>query len=207
MTNGLGDPDATVVAIDDPSARFVRDVMPLVDQLYRAARRYTRSTADAEDLVQETMVKAYAGFHTFTVGTNIRAWLFRILTNTWITSYRTAQRRPDEVLAADVTDMRPSASQNQSAELAVLEAMGDEDVRDALQALPEHQRLVVYYADVEGFRYKEIAAILDTPLGTVMSRLHRGRANLRDIARRRRRRARLCGLVRSRGLAVPRSGP
>jgi RNA polymerase sigma-70 factor (ECF subfamily) len=181
MTNGLGDPDATVVAIDDPSARFVRDVMPLVDQLYRAARRYTRSTADAEDLVQETMVKAYAGFHTFTVGTNIRAWLFRILTNTWITSYRTAQRRPDEVLAADVTDMRPSASQNQSAELAVLEAMGDEDVRDALQALPEHQRLVVYYADVEGFRYKEIAAIVDTPLGTVMSRLHRGRTNLRTL--------------------------
>jgi len=181
MTNRLGDPDATVVAIDDPSARFVRDVMPLVDQLYRAARRYTRSTADAEDLVQETMVKAYAGFHTFTVGTNIRAWLFRILTNTWITSYRTAQRRPDEVLAADVTDMRPSASQNQSAELAVLEAMGDEDVRDALQALPEHQRLVVYYADVEGFRYKEIAAIVDTPLGTVMSRLHRGRTNLRTL--------------------------
>jgi len=181
MTNGLGDPDATVVAIDDPSARFVRDVMPLVDQLYRAARRYTRSTADAEDLVQETMVKAYAGFHTFTVGTNIRAWLFRILTNTWITSYRTAQRRPDEVLAADVTDMRPSASQSQSAELAVLEAMGDEDVRDALQALPEHQRLVVYYADVEGFRYKEIAAILDTPLGTVMSRLHRGRTDLRTL--------------------------
>ena len=181
MTNGLGDPDATVVAIDDPSARFVRDVMPLVDQLYRAARRYTRSTADAEDLVQETMVKAYAGFHTFTVGTNIRAWLFRILTNTWITSYRTAQRRPDEVLAADVTDMRPSASQSQSAELAVLEAMGDEDVRDALQALPEHQRLVVYYADVEGFRYKEIAAIVDTPLGTVMSRLHRGRTDLRTL--------------------------
>jgi RNA polymerase sigma-70 factor, ECF subfamily len=181
MTNGLGDPDATVVAIDDPSARFVRDVLPLVDQLYRAARRYTLSTADAEDLVQETMVKAYAGFRTFTVGTNIRAWLFRILTNTWITSYRTAQRRPGEMLAADVTDIRPSASHNQSAELAVLDAMGDQDVREALQALPEGQRLVVYYADVEGFRYKEIATILDTPLGTVMSRLHRGRANLRAL--------------------------
>jgi RNA polymerase sigma-70 factor, ECF subfamily len=89
MTNGLGDPDATVVAIDDSSARFVRDVLPLVDQLYRAARRYTRSTADAEDLVQETMVEAYAGFHTFAAGTNVRAWLFRILTNTWITAYRT----------------------------------------------------------------------------------------------------------------------
>jgi RNA polymerase sigma-70 factor, ECF subfamily len=181
MSGRTDDFDATVVAFDDPSARFVRDVLPLVDQLYRAARRYTRSTADAEDLVQETMVKAYAGFHTFTAGTNVRAWLFRILTNTWITSYRTAQRRPDEVLAADVTDMWPGTAKNQSAELAVLEAMGDDDVRDALQALPEGQRLVVYYADVEGFRYKEIAAILDLPLGTVMSRLHRGRRNLRAL--------------------------
>src|SRR5262249_46114780 len=181
MTNGLGDPGETVVAMADPSGRFVRDVLPLVDQLYRAARRYTRSTADAEDLVQETMVKAFAGFHTFTAGTNLRAWLFRILTNTWISSYRSAQRRPDEVLAADVTDIWPSAARNQSAELAVLETMGDEDVCDALQALPEGQRLVVYYADVEGFRYKEIAAILDVPLGTVMSRLHRGRANLRAL--------------------------
>ena len=181
MTKWMGDSGVTAAAVDDAAARFERDVLPLADQLYRAARRYTHSAADAEDLVQETMVKAYAGFHTFTVGTNIRAWLFRILTNTWITSYRTAQRRPDEVLAADVTDMRPSASQSQSAELAVLEAMGDEDVRDALQALPEHQRLVVYYADVEGFRYKEIAAIVDTPLGTVMSRLHRGRTNLRTL--------------------------
>jgi RNA polymerase sigma-70 factor, ECF subfamily len=181
MSGRTDDFDATVVAFDDPSARFVRDVLPLVDQLYRAARRYTRSTADAEDLVQGTMVNAYAGFHTFTAGTNVRAWLFRILTNTWITSYRTAQRRPDEVLAADVTDMWPGTAKNQSAELAVLEAMGDDDVRDALQALPEGQRLVVYYADVEGFRYKEIAAILDLPLGTVMSRLHRGRRNLRAL--------------------------
>ena len=181
MTMWTGDSGAAVVAVDDPSARFVRDVLPLVDQLYRAARRYTRTTADAEDLVQETMAKAYAGFHTFTAGTNVRAWLFRILTNTWITSYRTAQRRPDEVLAADLTDMRPNAAGSPSAELAVLEAMGDYEVRDALQALPEGQRLVVYYADVEGFRYKEIAAILDTPLGTVMSRLHRGRTNLRTL--------------------------
>jgi RNA polymerase sigma-70 factor (ECF subfamily) len=166
---------------DDVSARFVRDVLPLVDQLYRAALRYTRRPADAEDLVQETMVKAYAGFHSFRDGTNVRAWLFRILTNTWISSYRTAQRRPDEVLAADVTDTWPSAPKNPSAELAVLEAMADDDVRDALQSLPEGQRLVVYYADVEGFRYKEIASILDVPLGTVMSRLHRGRANLRAL--------------------------
>ena len=175
------DDDATVVAIDDPSARFVRDVLPLVDQLYRAARRYTRSTADAEDLVQETMVKAYAGFHSFRAGTNVRAWLFRIMTNTWITSYRTSQRRVDEVLADDVSDVRPNATGSPSAELAVLEAMGEDEVRDALQALPEGQRLVVYYSDVEGFRYKEIAEILDMPLGTVMSRLHRGRKNLRVL--------------------------
>ncbi len=182
MTKGTGSGSgAAVVAMDDPSARFVRDVVPLVDQLYRAARRYTRSAADAEDLVQETMVKAYAGFHNFTAGTNVRAWLFRIMTNTWITSYRTSQRRPDEVLAADVPDGWPNAPGQPSAELAALEAMGDDEVRDALQALPEGRRLVVYYADVEGFRYKEIAEILDIPLGTVMSRLHRGRANLRAL--------------------------
>jgi len=166
---------------DDVSVRFDRDVLPLVDQLYRAALRYTRRPADAEDLVQETMLKAYNGFHSFRDGTNVRAWLFRILTNTWISSYRAAQRRPDEVLAADLADTWPTAPRSQSAELAVLEAMADDDVRDALQSLPEGQRLVVYYADVEGFRYKEIASILDVPLGTVMSRLHRGRANLRAL--------------------------
>jgi RNA polymerase sigma-70 factor (ECF subfamily) len=175
------DDDTTVVAIDDPSARFVRDVLPLVDQLYRAARRYTRTVADAEDLVQETMVKAYAGFHRFSDGTNLRAWLFRIMTNTWITSYRTAQRRVEEVLTADVSDGRPNVAGHPSAELAALEGMGDDEVRDALQALPEGQRLVVYYADIEGFRYREIAEILDMPLGTVMSRLHRGRKNLRGL--------------------------
>ena len=181
MCKRTDEPGAGVVAIDDPSARFVRDVMPLVDQLYRAARRYTRNAADAEDLVQETIVKAYAGFHRFNDGTNVRAWLYRILTNTWISSYRTAQRRPDEVLSADVTEVWPNAGGHQSAEVAVLERMPDDEVRDALQALPEAQRLIVYYADVEGFRYREIAEILDVPLGTVMSRLHRGRANLRAL--------------------------
>lgn len=166
---------------DDTSERFGRDVLPLTDQLYRAALRYTRRPADAEDLVQETMLKAYNGFHLFRDGTNVRAWLFRILTNTWISSYRSAQRRVDKVLAADVAEVWPTPARNPSAELAVLEAMGDEDVRDALQALPEGQRLGVYYADVEGFRYKEIAAILDAPLGTVMSRLHRGRVSLRAL--------------------------
>jgi RNA polymerase sigma-70 factor (ECF subfamily) len=179
MSNWTDD-DATVVAIDDPAALFIRDVLPLVDQLYRAALRYTRTPADAEDLVQETMAKAYAGFHSFRAGTNLRAWLYRIMTNTWISSYRTAQRRPDEVLSADVTDVRLSAA-TPSAELAALDAMGDDEVLDALRALPEGQRMVVYYADVEGFRYKEIAAIMDMPLGTVMSRLHRGRRNLRAL--------------------------
>ena len=180
MTKSTCDSGATVVAIDDPAALFTRDALPLVDQLYRAALRYTYTPADAEDLVQETMAKAYAGFHSFTAGSNLRAWLFRIMTNTWISSYRTAQRRPDEMLTADLTDVRLSAA-TPSAELAALDAMGDDEVRDALQALPEGQRLVVYYADVEGFRYKEIAAILDMPLGTVMSRLHRGRKYLRAL--------------------------
>ena len=181
MTNGLGDSGATVVAIDDPSARFVRDVLPLVDQLYRAARRYTRSTADAEDLVQETMVKAYAGFHTFTARDEHPGVAFphldqhvdHFVPHRSAAPGRSARRRRHRHAAERCT--------GPSAELAVLEAMGDEDVRDALQALPEDQRLVVYYADVEGFRYKEIAAILDTPLGTVMSRLHRGRTNLRAL--------------------------
>ncbi|WP_307789297.1 sigma-70 family RNA polymerase sigma factor [Mycolicibacterium baixiangningiae] len=173
-------------ATDDLTARFTRDVPPLIDTLYRAARRYTVSTADAEDLVQETLTKAYAGFRSYTDGTNLRAWLLRIMTNIWISSYRTAQRRPDEV-SADVTDAQLAAVAAHtstglpSAELAALEAMGDDEVRAALAELPVDQRLVVFYADVEGMRYKEIAAILDIPLGTVMSRLHRGRTRLRAL--------------------------
>jgi RNA polymerase sigma-70 factor, ECF subfamily len=169
------------------STRFERDALPLLDQLYGVARRYARSAADAEDLVQETMLKAYASFHTFEDGTNIRAWLFRILTNTWINSYRAAQRRPDEVLADTVTDAQlaavaaRSAAELASAELAALEALGDDEVRQAVQALPEFQRVVVYYADVAGFRYKEIADVLQIPVGTVMSRLHRGRSQLRSL--------------------------
>lgn len=171
---------------DQRTARFIRDVLPLVDTLYRAARRYTVTPADAEDLVQETLAKAYAGFHSYADGTNLRAWLLRIMTNTWISSYRAAQRRPDEV-SAEVTDAELAAMAAHtatglpSAELAALEAMGDDDVRAALAALPVEQRLVVYYADVEGMRYKEIASILDIPQGTVMSRLHRGRTRLRRL--------------------------
>lgn len=168
------------------SERFERDALPLVDQLYAAARRYTRNVADAEDLVQETMVKAYSSFHTYRDGTNIRAWLFRILTNTWINSYRTAQRRPQEVFADELSDAQLAEVAQRfplgvvSAELAALESMGDDDVRQAMRALPETQGVIVYYADVAGFRYKEIAEILQIPVGTVMSRLHRGRRALRS---------------------------
>ncbi|OCB12060.1 RNA polymerase subunit sigma [Mycolicibacterium porcinum] len=170
---------------DCRAERFERDALPLVDQLFAAARRYTRNMADAEDLVQETMVKAYSSFHTYRDGTNIRAWLFRILTNTWINSYRTAQRRPQEVFADELTDAQLAEVAQRfplgvvSAELAALEAMGDDEVRQAMRSLPESQGIIVYYADVEGFRYKEIAEILQIPVGTVMSRLHRGRRNLR----------------------------
>lgn len=178
--------EATEVVDDDRHDRFVRDALPLLDQLYGAARRYTRNQTDAEDLVQETMVKAYASFHTYRDGTNIRAWLFRILTNTWINAYRTAQRRPDEVFAEAITDAqlaavaRRSTAELASAELAALEVMGDDEVRHAVQLLPDFQRIVVYYADIAGFQYKEIAQILGVPVGTVMSRLHRGRRNLRE---------------------------
>lgn len=176
----------TQVSADDClAARFERDALPLVDQLYAAARRYTRNTVDAEDLVQETMLKAYSSFHTYQDGSNIRAWMFRILSNTWINSYRTAQRRPQEVFADALTDAQLAEAAQRfplgvvSAELVALESMGDDEVRQAMRALPEPQSIVVYYADVLGFRYKEIAEILDVPVGTVMSRLHRGRRNLR----------------------------
>ncbi|MUL82153.1 MULTISPECIES: sigma-70 family RNA polymerase sigma factor [unclassified Mycolicibacterium] len=178
----------TYVSTDDcRAARFERDALPLLDQLYGAARRYTRNAADAEDLVQEVLVKAYSSFHTYRDGTNIRAWLFRILTNTWINSYRTAQRRPQEVFAEVISDAQLAEVAQRSplgvasAELAALESMGDEEVRRAMRALPEPQSIVVYYADVAGFRYKEIADILQIPVGTVMSRLHRGRRNLREL--------------------------
>jgi RNA polymerase sigma-70 factor (ECF subfamily) len=170
---------------DRRTERFERDALPLLNQLYGAARRYTHNQADAEDLVQETMMKAYSSFHTYRDGTNIRAWLFRILTNTWISAYHTAQRRPD-VVVTEITDAQLAAvatrseAELASAELAALESMGDSEVRDAVAALPEPQRMVVYYADVAGLRYQEIADILDVPVGTVMSRLHRGRRRLRE---------------------------
>ncbi len=165
-------------------ADFEKDAMQYAPQLYSAALRMTRKPADAEDVVQETFLKAYRAYDTFTAGTNLKAWLYRILTNTYINKYRKQQRRPAEVELGELQDLYlykrlgEQSGAAQSAEADMLDAFVDEDIIEALESLPENFRLPVLLADVDGFAYKEIADILDIPIGTVMSRLHRGRKAL-----------------------------
>ena len=171
----------------DPRALFEEQALPFMDQLYAAAMRMTRNPADAADLVQETFVKAFQAFGQFQQGTNLKAWLYRIQTNTFINNYRKNQRNPYQGTIDDLEDWQLGGAESvtqtlstRSAEAEAIDHLPDSTVKDALQAIPEDFRLAVYFADVEGFSYQEIADIMKTPVGTVMSRLHRGRRMLRD---------------------------
>jgi RNA polymerase sigma-70 factor (ECF subfamily) len=185
----------------DVRALFEEQALPFMDQLYAAGMRMTRNPADAADLVQETYVKAFAAFAQFTQGTNLKAWLYRILTNTFINTYRKKQRDPYQGTIDELEDWQMGgatsatlSTTSRSAEAEAIDHLPDSAVKDALQKVPEDFRLAVYLADVEGFSYQEIADIMKTPVGTVMSRLHRGRRLLREL---------LGDYARDRGIAVP----
>lgn len=165
--------------------RFERDALQYMNQLYAAAMRYTKNPEDAQDLVQDTYAKAYTSFHQFEPGTNLKAWLYRVLTTTFINTYRKDQRRP-QTSDSELEDWQiaeassHTSDQGKSSEDVVLENLPDSDIKNALAEIPEEFRMAVYLADVEGFSYKEIADIVGVPAGTVMSRLHRGRKQLRE---------------------------
>ena len=194
MSADLESPEAGDGAADPPpvtdaelASIFESEALAYLDQLYGTALRMTRNQSDAEDLVQETYTKAFAAFRSFKQGTNLRAWLFRILRNTYINSYRKAQRQPYSTSADELSDTQlldvdsraPGGAR--SAEIEAMERLGDPVITEAMNSLPEDFRTAVYLADVEGFSYKEIAEIMETPVGTVMSRVHRGRKSLRSL--------------------------
>ena len=177
--------DGAVKLSSEDIQRFQRDALPLLDSLYGAALRMTRNPADAEDLVQETMLRAYRSFESFEAGTNLKAWLFRILTNAYINVYRKKQREPQKVSADELEDfdlyqeLKGHDPQfQQTPESIVLDSLVDSDILTAIEELPEQFRLAVMLSDVEDFSYAEMAEIMDVPMGTVMSRLHRGRKAL-----------------------------
>ena len=177
--------DLVLESAADRTVRFERDALVFTNKLYAAALRYTKNPEDARDLVQDTYLKAFASLHQFEEGTNLRAWLYRVLTTTFINSYRKGQRQP-QISQAELEDWQLEQAQShtsnlgKSAEVEALEKLPDSDIKRALQEIPEEFRIVVYLADVEVFSYKEIAEIVDVPAGTVMSRLHRGRKQLRE---------------------------
>lgn len=178
---------ASPAELAELTARFERDALPLLDVIYAGALRMTRNPADAEDLVQETFAKAYRAFKSFEEGTNLKAWLFRILTNTFINQYRKNQRGPAVDPTEQIEDWQMARAERhtsgglKSAETEALENLPNDVISNALNSIPEDFRDVVYMADVDGFSYKEIAEIMNTPVGTVMSRLHRGRKLLREL--------------------------
>lgn len=195
--------DAEIPESTDPRTQFEEQALPYMDQLYGAAMRMARNPQDAADLVQDTFVKAYAAWARFTQGTNLKAWLYRILTNTYINGYRKRQREPYQGAIDELEDWQlggavsTTSSSRRSAEAEAIDRMPASAVKDALQELKEDFRMVVYLADVEGFAYQEIADIMDTPIGTVMSRLHRGRRLLRESLR---------GYAAERGIVAAQTG-